>query len=69
MTSYLDEMEYHDEIRGVICPECGGSLVWVKGRAYCDEHSFVEPAPEDIPPAREYTDDELRSLMDKALDE
>lgn len=42
----LEELDYGDEIRGVVCPHCGGSLVWNKGRAFCDEDGPVEPIAE-----------------------
>lgn len=45
---YLEELEYGDEILGVVCKECGASLVWRKGRAYCDEHRYVTPVREQI---------------------
>lgn len=44
----MDELDYGDEIRGVECPTCGGSLVWNKGRAFCDEDGGVEPVPESL---------------------
>jgi hypothetical protein len=32
----LQEYELGEEIRGVVCVDCGGSLVLVNGRAYCE---------------------------------
>jgi hypothetical protein len=45
---YLDDLEYGDEILGVVCGECGASLTWRKGKAYCDEHRYVNPVKEQV---------------------
>lgn len=45
----MDELNWGDEIVGVVCPEGGCSLVWYGDgvhehmQAYCDEHGFVSP--------------------------
>ena len=43
---FLDELDFGDEIRGVICPDCGGSLVWNDGKPYCYDHGTVKPERE-----------------------
>lgn len=62
--AYRDELDYGDEIRGVVCPDCGGSLVWKAGRAYCDEHRYVEPDVERTTPEKVYSDSDLQWLYD-----
>jgi len=47
MTRFYDELNYGDEIRGVICPECGGSLLWNNNKAFCYEHGTVKPEREE----------------------
>lgn len=44
--TYLGELDFGDEIRGVVCPKCGGSLVWRKSRAFCYDHGVVTPEKE-----------------------
>lgn len=63
---YIDELDYDDEIRGVVCPECGGSLVWRRGRAFCDEHRYVEPRHEKVIPEFRYGDAELAWIQENS---
>jgi uncharacterized Zn finger protein (UPF0148 family) len=61
--TYLDEMDFGDEIRGVICPNCGGSLVWNKGKAFCYDHGKVRPEPEQ-PTSAQLRDEDRQWLED-----
>jgi len=65
----LDELEYGDEIRGVVCPHCGGSLVWNKGHAFCDEDGRVEPVPESLSIPPSLSDDDLRWLNEHNMED
>lgn len=47
------ELGYGSEIRGHVCPKGGCSLLFKYGRAYCDEHGYVEPVEEQLPPLDE----------------
>jgi hypothetical protein len=62
VTGSLDELDFGDEIRGVTCPHCGGSLVWNKGHAYCDEDGLVEPVPESISNPPTLSEEDLKWL-------
>jgi len=43
------DIQFAPEIRGVQCPECGGSLVRHSNRAYCDWCQLY------VRPKKEYT--------------
>jgi len=40
---FLDELNFGEEIRGKVCPECGGSVLRRNSSAYCDEDGYVQP--------------------------
>lgn len=44
---YMDELEYGEEIRGKKCPDCGGSVIRLKEKAFCDECGFVKPVADE----------------------
>lgn len=67
--THLDDLDYGDEIRGVVCPRCGGSLVWNKGRAYCDEHRYVEPEHESLAVAARLSEEDEEWLRQNMEDE
>lgn len=62
LVATLEELDYGDEIRGVVCPHCGGSLVWNKGRAHCDEDGPVEPVAEQPIPYGVLSDEDYTWL-------
>lgn len=62
------ELDIGDEIRDVVCPLCGGSLVWKGGRAWCYEDEYVYPEAYTPLPAFQFSDEEHKWLEDHSLD-
>jgi len=61
------ELGLGDEIRGVVCPTCGGSVAWKRGRAWCYEDGFVEPVPERPVSYRVLDDEAMQWLRDNDM--
>lgn len=58
---FIDELDFGDEIRGVVCPVGGCSLVWKHGRAYCYDDGYVTPIP-DRPTSPDLPEEAIRWL-------
>lgn len=53
---YIDELDFGDEIRGAVCPKCGGELIYNKEKPWCYDDGFVKPKRQAGGPTSNDTD-------------
>lgn len=55
---HVEPIEYGEVLPGIVCPDCGGELLYTSNGAFCDECLALVPVVGNAVHVNEETDDE-----------